>query len=65
MRSIFYQVQQTGLLWIVTGNGVPCGSAHEAEEAVLLAVDAARENSGVDSLAEVWLCRGKNAARVF
>jgi uncharacterized protein YheU (UPF0270 family) len=51
--------------WVVTLGGTTYGAYHDKEQALLDAVDAARDALQSGRKAQVWICDRSTAARVF
>ena len=67
MRTLEFQVcrQDGEARWIVRLGGAEYGSYLDKEQALLDALDAARDASEVGSEAQVWVCDSAEAARIF
>ena len=66
MQAMF-QVCQWGreLRWTVTLGNTIYGSYPDKEQALLVAVDAARDSLQAGCEAQVWVRNGSTAARIF
>ena len=67
MRTLEFQVcrQDGETRWIVRLGGAEYGSYLDKEQALLDALDAARDASEVGREAQVWVCESAEPARIF
>jgi hypothetical protein len=67
MRTLEFQVcrQEGEARWIVRLGGAEYGSYLDKEQALLDALDAARDASDTGCEAQVWICESAEPARIF
>ncbi len=67
MRTLEFQVcrQDGEARWIVRLGGAEYGSYLDKEQALLDALDAARDASDTGREAQVWVCESAQPARIF